>query len=341
MQGLVQLNPCEPTRTFSVPLDVVIPAHNEELRIDHMLETYRSAIRSPDVRFHVALDRCVDRTATIVERHAAVDPRVVLHHYPKLGKGGVIMETFRQCRGELVGFVDADGATPPGEFLRLINAASSINVDAAIAVRHHPAAVLPAAPPFARRVTSLVFAHGVRRLFGLPFADTQCGAKVLSRQLVERCLPLLSSRDFLFDVDLLLTSVRLGFRVVEVPTVWLHREGSRLRTVSDARRMALSSLRLWVHHRILPVMPEDDEEARRLDPLEPEPSVPCELEHRAPDEEQPPLLPWEPRSLVATMDEAAVGEDLRRQVPGAEHGTGGDEPAVGVPASPQRPAGVA
>lgn len=285
---------CQPRSEWSAPLDVVIPAHNEERRIDHMLETYRSAMRGPDVRFHVALDRCVDRTAAIVERHAAVDPRVVLHHYPKLGKGGVIMETFRQCRGELVGFVDADGATPPGEFVRLIDAASSVNVDGAIAVRHHPAAVLPAAQPFARRVTSLAFAHGVRRLFRLPFVDTQCGAKVLSRQLVERCLPLLSSRDFLFDVDLLLTSVRLGFRVVEVPTVWLHREGSRLSTVSDARRMALSSLRLWVHHRILPVMPDEDEEARRFGLLEPEPSLAWELEHRVPDQVQPSHRHFEP-----------------------------------------------
>lgn len=323
-------------------LDVVIPAHNEELRIDHMLETYRSAMSGPDVRFHAALDRCVDRTATIVERHAAVDPRVVLHHYPKLGKGGVIMETFRQCQGEFVGFVDADGATPPGEFLRLFDAASSINVDGAIAVRHHPAAVLPASRPFARKVTSVAFAHGVRQLFRLPFVDTQCGAKVLSRQLVERCLPLLSSRDFLFDVDLLLTSVRLGFRVVEVPTVWLHREGSRVSTVSDARRMALSSLRLWVHHRILPVMPEEDEEAKRCGLVEPEPSMPWDLEHRGPDQVHPSLRPREPRPVEGATSLVAVDESRRLPMTSADrHGdTRGNEAAAGVPA-PARPAGVA
>jgi glycosyltransferase involved in cell wall biosynthesis len=304
-------------KEFLVPVDVVIPAHNEELRIDHTLEMYRSVMSSPAICFHVALDRCIDRTAAVVERHAAVDPRVVLHHYPKLGKGGVIMETFRQCQGELIGFVDADGATPPGEFHRLINAVSSINVDGAIAVRHHPAAVLPTTRPFARRVTSLAFAHGVRRLFGLPFADTQCGAKLLSRQLVERCLPLLSSRDFLFDVDLLLTSLRLGFRIVEVPTVWVHQDGSRLKTVSDARRMALSSLRLWVHHQILPVAPEEDEEVMRLGLLEPGPFGPRELELRPPDQVAVPLprRPSEPRSLVAATNQPAV-EQRERTVAG-------------------------
>ena len=69
------------------------------------------------------------------------------------------------------------------------------------------------------------FAWGVRRLFHLPYADTQCGAKVIHRRVVERVVPLMSSRDFLFDVDLLVVADRLGFDVVEVPTVWIDQQG--------------------------------------------------------------------------------------------------------------------
>ena len=111
-----------------------------------------------------------------------------------------------------------------------------------------------------------------KALFGLPFTDTQCGAKVVRRAVVDQALPLLSSRDFLFDVDLLVTAERLGFRIVEVPTVWLDRDGSHVKAGADARRMAVSSLRLWLHHRVLPVSglaaaapttPEDSPHARR------------------------------------------------------------------------------
>ena len=77
----------------------------------------------------------------------------------------------------------------------------------------------------------------------------------MRRLVVERALPLLSARDFLFDVDLLLTAERLGFSITEVPTVWLDQEGSHLSAGADARRMAVSSLRLWLHHRVLPVAP--------------------------------------------------------------------------------------
>jgi glycosyltransferase involved in cell wall biosynthesis len=233
-------------------IDIVIPAFNEEGRIDRTLRAYRSSVADPQTRFLVALDSCTDRTADVVRSHAEVDDRVELHEFPKLGKGGVIMESFRRCDADIVGFVDADCATPPAEFLRLVELIGG--ADGAIASRAHPSSVLPGRRATTRRLASWVFARLTRQLFSLPFSDTQCGAKVVRRQVIEGVLPLLSSRDFLFDVDLLVTADRLGFRIVEVPTVWLDQEGSHLHAGADARRMAMSSLRLWMHHRVMPIV---------------------------------------------------------------------------------------
>jgi hypothetical protein len=158
----------------------------------------------------------------------------------------------------MVAFVDADAATPPTELRRLVDAVAA-GADLAIASRRHPAAVTPCARPRSRRLTSAGFAFGIRRLFGLRFHDTQCGAKVIRRTALQQVLPLLSSRDFLIDVDLLVTAQSLGFEVVELPTIWLDQCGSQLRPVSDARRMALSALRLWVHHRTLPIDARPDD----------------------------------------------------------------------------------
>jgi glycosyltransferase involved in cell wall biosynthesis len=232
-------------------LDIVIPAHNEEDRIDRTLRAYRDLVNEPLARFMVALDECTDSTADVVRSHTEVDDRVELHQFAKLGKGGVLMETFRRCDADRVGFVDADCATPPAEFMRLVDATDE--ADIAIASRTHPASVLPVRRSLSRRVASKAFSGMTRTLFGLPYSDTQCGAKVVRREVVEQTIPLLSSRDFLFDVDLLLTATELGFRIVEVPTVWVERQGSHVSTVGDSTRMAASSLRLWLHHRILPV----------------------------------------------------------------------------------------
>src|SRR3979411_1909038 len=108
-----------PVMEVFVRLDIVIPAHNEEYRIGRTLDGYRSRVRDPEVRFIVALDACTDRTEAVVRGHMAEDERVRVLPLPKLGKGGVIREAFARSDADLVGFVDADGATPPGELMRL------------------------------------------------------------------------------------------------------------------------------------------------------------------------------------------------------------------------------
>jgi glycosyltransferase involved in cell wall biosynthesis len=246
-------------------VDIVIPAHNEEDRIGPTLDAYLAHPTSHEIHFVVALDNCTDRTEEVVAGHAARSGRVESVAYPKLGKGGVLMETFRRCDADLVGFVDADGATPPSELMRLVEATAA-DADGAIATRRHPAAVLPARRGLTRGMTSAGFAFGVRRLFGLPYDDTQCGAKVFRRSAMERLLPLLSSRDFLFDVDVLLVARRLRMRVASVPTIWIDREGSRLSPGRDTARMAASALRLWLHHQVIPVDSEEGWTDRRRDP---------------------------------------------------------------------------
>jgi glycosyltransferase involved in cell wall biosynthesis len=205
-----------------VRLDIVMPAHNEEDRIDRTLRAYRAACPDDDVRFLVALDSCTDRTPEIVHAHQREDARVCSFEYPKLGKR---------------------------ELLRLADAARRVD-GGAIASRRHPAAMLPARRPLSREITSAGFAGSVRMLMGLPYRDTQCGAKVLRRDVVRDVLPRLAARDLLFDVDLLAAASEGGWRVVEVPTVWIDQEGSRVSTVSDSRRMGASLLRLWMRRRI-------------------------------------------------------------------------------------------
>ena len=57
---------------------------------------------------------------------------------------------------------------------------------------------------------------------------------MLNRHVVEQVVPLMSSRDFLFDVDLLVTARRLGYEVVEVPTLWFDQPGSTVRVGHDS-----------------------------------------------------------------------------------------------------------
>lgn len=231
-------------------VDIVIPAHNEEHRLARTLKAYREDVPDADVRFIVAMDACTDGTEDVVNAHAAEDDRVSGVHFPKLGKGGVIRAVFQDSDADLVGFVDADGATPPSEFMRLVEAAQHDDAHGAIASRRHAAAVLPVSRPLKRRVASVGFAFGVRMLTGLRYTDTQCGAKVMRRGAAHASLERVRTTDLSFDVDLLLAADDLGYRMVEVPTVWIDRDGSRVDALRDTRRMGGSLLKLWARRRI-------------------------------------------------------------------------------------------
>ncbi|MGH9152822.1 MAG: hypothetical protein ACRD03_10585, partial [Acidimicrobiales bacterium] len=152
----------------------------------------------------------------------------------------------------------------PRELLRLAEAA--LHADGAIASRRHPAAVTPSPRALGRRLSSAAFAVLTRRLFRLPFSDTQCGAKVLRGDVMHRLLPLLVARDFLFDVDLLVTADRLGYHIVEVPSIWIDQQGSKVRNGRDASRMALGSLVLWLHHKTDGAAPRRGAGAKRRSP---------------------------------------------------------------------------
>jgi len=234
-------------------IEVVIPAHNEQHRLARTLRAYCDEIVADDVTITVALDDCTDGTAAIVADQAGRDRRVRAAEYPRLGKGGVLAEAMRASRADQIAFVDADCATPPAEVRLLADTLEATGADVAIASRWHPASVLPRRRTIGRRIASAGFSSVVRRAFGLPFHDTQCGAKVMTREAAQRVIPLLSSRDFVFDVDLLVTARALGLSVAEMPTVWIDQDGSRVEVIRDALRMAASLGRLWLHHRIVPV----------------------------------------------------------------------------------------
>lgn len=234
-------------------LEIVIPAHNEQHRIGRTLGAYSNDLIGDDLRITVALDDCTDQTRLVVDQHAMRDHRVRAVEYPRLGKGGVINEAFRRSDADVIAFVDADCSTPPAEVELLAETLRVTGADLAIASRWHPASVLPKPRSLGRRVASAGFARAVRTVFGLPFHDTQCGAKVITHQAAERIMPLVSSRDFVFDVDMLVTARALGLTVAEAPTVWIDREGSRVQVLRDTARMAASLGRLWLHHRVVPV----------------------------------------------------------------------------------------
>ena len=86
--------------------------------------------------------------------------------------------------------------------------------DVVVTSKHHPDSHLNY--PLMRKIMSWCYYQFIRVMFGLPVRDTQTGLKVFRREVLERVLPRLLVKKFAYDVELLATAVKLGYRVREV-----------------------------------------------------------------------------------------------------------------------------
>ncbi len=227
-------------------LSIVIPAYNEEQRLGPTLAIYTAyyEARLPGAyEVVVVVNGSRDGTEAIARRTAEACPAVrVLLEPLAVGKGGAILIGFRAARGELVGFVDADASTPPEAFddlVRNIGSAGCI-----IASRWFPESVVVPPQPPSRRAASRVFNALVRLLFKVDIRDTQCGAKVLTRQAVADVLPHIGITRWAFDVDLLFKLRRAGHQIIEWPTTWHDKGGSQLRMGKASLEMFIAIVRL-------------------------------------------------------------------------------------------------
>lgn len=227
-------------------LSIVIPAHNEENRIGAMLDAYLPFFSSrygSDVEFLVVINGSTDKTDEVVGGYAARYSclKVIIEPDP-IGKGGALMRGFRQAGGDLVGFADADGATPPEAFQDLVDKIG--DAGGIIASRWAKGAQVSPCQPLDRRLASRMFNFMTRTLFGLKLTDTQCGAKLIRREALQAILPHLGITQWAFDVDLLFQLRRAGYRIREVPTVWHDVAGSKIEIGKASTEMMLALVRL-------------------------------------------------------------------------------------------------
>jgi glycosyltransferase involved in cell wall biosynthesis len=212
---------------------LLIPAYNEEARIEPVLREFGHYFRENyrgDFQLVVVLNGCRDNTRGVVERVARDFPSIGLLDFPAaIGKGGALIEGLKLAsKAEVVGYVDADGASPPHAFHALVKRIGE--ADCIIGSRWLPGALLHQAQPWMRRFTSRCFHVIVEVLFWMHIKDTQCPCKVLRRAAVEQIHSSLQIADLAFDVNLLVSLKRAGFAIKEVPTEWTDKIGSKVTT---------------------------------------------------------------------------------------------------------------
>lgn len=203
---------------------IIIPAYNEEKRIVRFLENL-------DEFKGTLIFVCdgTDDTAAVIENFSAGNEHYdirCIKYGRRLGKGGGILEGFRQADTTYCGFLDADGSASIKEMRKLFSALESY--DCAIGSRWMQESNIAVEQGLGRKIQSRMFNLAVKILFGLPFRDTQCGAKAFRKEAIDAILSQIQSTGFEFDVEVLWRLYNSGFRIIEIPIAWEDRESSHV-----------------------------------------------------------------------------------------------------------------
>jgi dolichyl-phosphate beta-glucosyltransferase len=218
---------------------IIIPAFNESERISTTLERVLgyAAERRWNSEVIVVDDGSRDATTDIVREYMQKNPTVRLLQNPgNRGKGYSVRNGMLNAQGDVLLFSDADLSSPIEEAHRLFSAVAN-GADVAIGSRWLQTELQTRRQPLYRQFFGRIFNLTLRLVLGLNFKDTQCGFKAFSRRSAEAIFPHQHIERWGFDPEILFLARRFGFKTVEVPVSWAHREGTRLSPFRDGIRM--------------------------------------------------------------------------------------------------------
>jgi len=203
---------------------VIVPTYNERENIERLVGAVLA--QDPGLEVLVVDDGSPDGTGALVDAMAAADPRVhVLHRGGKMGLGTAYVAGFRWALARAYAIVfemDADFSHDPvhlPQFLRAIE-----DADLVLGSRYNRGRVTVVNWPMSRLILSYFANIYARIVTGLPLDDSTGGFKAFRRSVLEAIdLGAVRSNGYAFQIEMSVRAWMRGFRIVEIPIVFVDR----------------------------------------------------------------------------------------------------------------------
>ena len=208
---------------------VIIPTYNEKENIENII---RAVIGLKEHAFHILVidDGSPDGTADIVKRLMASEFKHELHRVQrtgKLGLGTAYIAGFKWALEhgyEYIFEMDADFSHAPKDLPRLYNACANEGYDVSVGSRY-VSGVNVVNWPMGRVLMSYYASKYVRLITGVPLHDTTAGFVCYRRKVLETIdLDAIRFKGYAFQIEMKFTSYKLGFKIKEVPVIFVNRE---------------------------------------------------------------------------------------------------------------------
>lgn len=229
-------------------LSIIIPAYNEEMRLPATIAETRAFLETLPITWEiiVADDGSTDGTGDFAAEAERECEHVRHLRLPHGGKALAVRAGIRAARGDHIIFTDADLATPiryTSEAYRLLES----EYDVVIGSREGIGAERQG-EPIHRHWMGRLYNYVVQAVLLPGIRDTQCGFKGFRRNVAVDLFnssvlypeggrevkgPLVTG----FDVELLFIARKRGYSICELPVVWKHVSGSKVRPGVDGLLM--------------------------------------------------------------------------------------------------------
>ena len=206
---------------------VIIPTYNERENIENIIR----AVFGLEKTFHILIieDGSPDGTAAIVKtlQQEFPDRLFMIERKGKLGLGTAYITGFKwalEHSYEYIFEMDADFSHNPNDLPRLYEACAVQGGDVAIGSRY-VSGVNVVNWAMGRVLMSYFASKYVRIVTGLPIHDTTAGFKCYRRQVLETIdLDHIRFKGYAFQIEMKFTAYKCGFKIIEVPVIFINRE---------------------------------------------------------------------------------------------------------------------
>jgi glycosyltransferase involved in cell wall biosynthesis len=226
---------------ISVGISIIIPAYNEELGIEPVLQDLLAVIQKAASSFEVIVvdDGSSDRTVDIVERF----PVRVLRHPNNLGYGAALKTGILNAEHDLICIMDADGTYPVQDIPRLASLLAEKNLDMVVGARVNANAAIPAI----RKPAKWVIGKLAKMSVGVDIPDINSGLRVFKRDAAVNFFSLLPN-GFSFTTTITLAMLNNQYSVEYVPIDYYRRQGkSKIRPFHDTAMFLLLITRIALY----------------------------------------------------------------------------------------------
>ncbi len=215
-----------------IRLSVIIPAYNEEARLPGTLRHVDAWLASMPFESEVIVadDGSTDGTARVLDACKSRTPVRLIRHGDGAnhGKGAAVRLGMQEATGAYRIFMDADNSTTIDQitgfwpwFERGYDIVIGSRKKLGARVEVHQARHKEIAGRLGNLMIQLLAVPGIQ--------DTQAGFKMFTRHASETIFPLLTIDRWGYDIEILAIARQLGFRVCEVPIIWVNAAGSKVR----------------------------------------------------------------------------------------------------------------